>query len=192
MKTVLLIPGFQEDLDTRDYASLIMAIESEGFTVVFVPINWVRTTITDWVKQAGAEYAKYDPQQTILAGFSYGSMTAFVLATQRNPSALWLFSLSPYFSDDIPKLKQSWKNGIGKRRVAAFSTLDFKTLVTLIDCQTLIIAGEVENQKYPLLKKRSEVAHTLIKNSIYSIAPGADHDVGDKNYIATIVSATKL
>lgn len=188
MKTVLLIPGFQEDLTSRDYGSVIKAIEGQDYNVKFIPIQWKRTTIVGWIKQAESEYKKYNPKETILAGFSYGSMTAFMLATKTNPAELWLFSLSPYFSDDIPKLKKSWKNGIGHRRVDAFSQLNFNELAKTIHCPTLIIAGEVENQKYPLLKARSETAHKVIKNNRYFVASGADHDVADPGYIRTIVN----
>ena len=106
MKTVLFVPGFQEDLTTRDYASVLTAITERGYDVKFVPIKWARTTITEWVEELDIEYAKYDPVNTVLAGFSYGSMTAFMSAVKRNPAELWLFSFSPYFSDDMPKLKK--------------------------------------------------------------------------------------
>lgn len=191
MKTVLFIPGFKEDLITRDYKATIKGIESKGYKVKFIPIQWDRTTIIDWIKQAEAIYEEYDPKETILAGFSYGSMIAFMLATKTNPAELWLFSLSPYFSDDIPKLKQSWKNGIGRQRVDTFSQLDFNKLAKTIHCPTLIVAGEVENHKYPLLKARSETAHKIIKNNQYFIAPDADHDVTDRSYIQVITDYTK-
>src|ERR1035437_7799397 len=101
MKTVLFVPGYQEDMKSRDYASTIRAIESQGYEVKFVPINWKRTTIDQWVEELDAEYGKCDPKQTIIAGFSFGAMTAFVTATKRNPFELWLFSLSPYFVEDL-------------------------------------------------------------------------------------------
>lgn len=189
MKTVLFIPGFKEDLTTRDYKATIKGIESKGYKVKFILIQWDRTTIIDWVKQAEAEYVKLDPKETILAGFSYGSMTAFMVAAKTNPSELWLFSLSPYFSDDIPKLKKSWKNNIGHRRVDTFAQLNFAELAKTIHCPTLIIAGEIENQTYPLLQARSETAHKLIENSRYFVVTGAGHDVADAGYIKAIREA---
>ena len=189
MKTVLFVPGFQEDLMTRDYKSAIKAIESCGYKVQFVPIKWQRTTITHWVAELEAVYSKLDPANTVLAGFSYGSMTAFMAATKRNPSQLWLFSFSPYFADDIPKLKKSWLNNIGHRRVDAFKNLDFNMLAKQITCPTLIILGEVEAEKYPLLDRRAKLAHEKITGSTLVIAPDSDHDVGDPNYVKTIKAA---
>ncbi len=95
MKTVLFVPDFREDLKTRDYNSLLNMFGRKGYTVKFVPIKWQRTTLTEWVAELEHEYAQLDPANTILAGFSYGAMTALVTASHKLPAELWLFSLSP-------------------------------------------------------------------------------------------------
>lgn len=189
MKTVLLVPGFHDSLDTHDYKSVLRAIEAKGYKAVFVPIRWKRTTIDDWLKELEVVYDKYNPKDTILAGFSYGSMTAFLAATKRVPAELWLFSLSPYFSDDLPKLKKSWKNKIGHRRVTAFSKLDFRQLAKAITCPTILIIGSIEIERYPLLANRAHIANQYISSSRYFVAEGAGHDVAHKKYIATIAEA---
>lgn len=189
MKTVLFVPGFREDINSRDYKSTIAAIEGKGYEVKFIPIKWERTTIHDWTKELNWEYSKYDSTETILAGFSYGSMTAFMAATSKIPSELWLFSLSPYFSDDMLDMKKSWLSNIGYRRADSFKKLDFSSLAKSITCKTLIIVGEAEATKYPLIDKRSKIAHQKIAGSNLVVAIGADHDVSDKNYIAAIEGA---
>lgn len=189
MKTVLFIPGFREGITSCDYKSTLAAIEAKGYKVKFVPINWTRTTIDDWVKELDKEYSKHDPTETILAGFSYGSMTAFIAAAGKNPSELWLFSLSPYFCDDMPDMKKTWLSNIGHRRADAFRKLNFNSLSNRIKCKTLIIVGEIEAAKYPLIDKRSKIAHQKIANSNLIVVEDADHDVSDKNYIATITEA---
>lgn len=189
MKTVLFVPGFREDLQSRDYKSVLEAIKSKGYAVVFVPINWKRTVVNAWTRQLEEEYNKHDPRNTILAGFSYGSLTAFVVATKCIPAELWLFSLSPYFSDDIPKLKPTWLDIIGKRRTEAFRQLNFEALAKTIKCKTLIFVGEFEAEKYPPIGRRAKLAEKLIKDArLYNVA-GAGHDVGDSNYVAAIKSA---
>jgi pimeloyl-ACP methyl ester carboxylesterase len=186
MKTVLFVPGFRENLETRNYRGVIKAIEGRGYKVVFVPINWRRTLLDDWVKELDAVYSKYDPKQTILAGFSFGAMTTFMSAIKRAPSELWLFSFSPYFSDDIPNMKKSWLRNIGHRRADAFRALDFYELAKGITCKTLIMLGAVEAGKHPLIDSRSATAHRVIKNSRLVMVPNADHDVADPNYIRAI------
>jgi len=186
MKTVLFVPGFMEDLTSRNYQKTIQAIEQKGYKVKFVPIKWQRTTINDWEKELNKEYLKYNPQNIILAGFSYGSMTAFVSATKINPSELWLFSLSPYFSEDMSKMKKLWLKYIGKHRNIAFSKLDFNKLALKIKCKTLIFIGEAEMKKYPLMTNRTNIAHNKIKNSQVIIVPNCKHDVTDEKYITSI------
>lgn len=189
MKTVLFIPGFPETITSRDYARAIKAIEGKGYKVEFIQLNWPRKTITDWVAELDAAYSRYNPAETILAGFSYGAITAFVAATHRTPAALWLFSLSPYFAADLPQIKQWWLKEIGKRRVATFKQLDFPLLAAKINCPTLIFYGEKEGTAWPWVKARAEEAHKLIKHSKLIEVPGADHDVADPRYVEAIRQA---
>ncbi len=189
MKTVLFVPGYQEDMNSRDYVSTIRAIESKGYKVKFVPINWMRTTIDQWVDELEAVYNKYNPKQTIIAGFSFGAMTAFVAATKRNPFELWLFSLSPYFAEDLKSknMKQTWLNGIGHRRVSAFSKLNFKDLSAKIECRALIFVGEIEMKKWPSMNERNNAAHKQLQNNELTIVKGVGHDVANKHYIDAII-----
>lgn len=191
MKTVLFIPGFKEDIKSRDYPAVIAAIKNSGYKVEFVQVNWVRTVIDDWVKELDDIYAKHDPKNTILTGFSYGAMTAFMSATKRNPAELWLFSLSPYFAEDIKSkdMKPTWLKQIGHRRVTAFSKLNFKKLANTIQCKTLLITGEAEMKKWPVLAHRTGMAYKLQSNSTLVTVPETGHDVGNERYIQAIEKA---
>jgi len=190
MKTVLFIPGFQEDLNDRDYASMITAIKKRGYKVEFITLNWLRTTIEQWVPEFEAIYAKYDPAQTILAGFSFGAVTAFMAAVHRNPAELWLFSLSPYFTEDLAsrEMKPAWLKEIGHRRVTAFDELSFKTLTPTISSKMLFFYGTEELKRWPNIDYRTKLVRTL-KNAKIIMAEGAGHDVGDPHYIDAIIKA---
>ncbi len=190
MKTVLFVPGFQEDSTSRDYTRTIKAIEKRGYAVEFVPIQWGRTTINDWVKELDEVYSRYDPVQTILAGFSYGAMTVFMSATKQNPSELWLFSLSPYFAEDLESknMKQAWLKNIGHRRVDAFSELHFRELAKLIECKTLLFAGQLEIDKWPVIGERVINAHELLKTNDFITIQDVGHDVADELYIKSITA----
>lgn len=191
MKTVLFVPGFKEGMKSRDYKSTIKAIESSGYKVRFVPIKWDRTTIEDWLNELEAEYSKHDPKETILAGFSFGAMTALVAATKQNPSELWLFSLSPYFHEDIHSshMRKSWLQHIGHRRVSAFNKLNFKDLAKTILCKTFIFAGQAELNKWPDMKHRTTSAERLIQESKLPVIDGVGHDVSDERYFDAIKQA---
>jgi pimeloyl-ACP methyl ester carboxylesterase len=191
MKTVLFVPGYQEDMKSRNYRATITAIQKRGYKVKFTPINWLRTTIEQWTQELDEVYEKYDPADTILAGFSYGAMTAFMSATKRNPYELWLFSLSPYFAEDLTsaEMKQEWLTEIGKRRVAAFSKLKFNKLSGSIKCKTFLFAGQLEIDKWPVIGERVMEANKLLENVKLTIIPTAGHDVAHKDYIRAVTKA---
>lgn len=189
-KIVLFVPGFKDSFTTRRYAAVLKAIEKQGYRAKFVPIQWRYTTLEDWVKELETEYAKYDAQQTILAGFSFGAMTVLVVAAKRNPAELWLCSLSPYFADDIAVMKESWRKSIGKRRTVVFSELQFARLAEQIHCPTRIFVGEKEAKRYPGLLARSKVAARTIPHATLTIVSGVDHKIDDPGYIAAIVGGT--
>lgn len=193
MKTVLFIPGFKEDKKSRDYSSTINAIKESGYKVIFVDITWSRTTIIDWVAQLDSVYKQYDPEETILAGFSFGAMTALVSATRQNPSELWLFSLSPYFKEDIESetMQNAWLKRIGKNRTVTFSELHFGKMAKNIVCKTFIFVGQKELDMWPDMKSRTYEARKLIKDSDLSIVAKTGHDVADQEYINTIVEVIK-
>jgi len=187
MKTVLFIPGGTEDWNSRDYASVMKTIEQKGYKVRFVPIQWKRSTIDDWVHELMTVYARYDPAQTILAGFSWGAMTVFIAATQRQPAELWLCSLSPYFSDDkyLLAMQHAIPKWLGKHRFEAFARLDFDALAQTITIPTTILVGEYELAS---VKKRCQVAAQELANARLITVQGAKHEVDDPNYLAAILA----
>ena len=188
MKTVLFVPGSGEDMNSRDYAATIQAIENKGYKVRFVDIQWSRRTIEQWVSEFNLVYAEYDPKDTILAGFSFGAMIAYMAAVERNPSQLWLFSLSPYFIEDIESsgMKQSWLNNIGHRREAAFRKLRFADLQKKINSKTLFFYGDLELPKWPDISYR-ELPIEKSTDAVIKIAKAVGHDVAHENYIQAIV-----
>lgn len=188
MKHILFIPGMSK---TRDYSALIELFHKHGYSAEKIPINWERTTLDDWISQVETVYNKHNPKNTILAGFSYGALTALAVASRRNPFALWLFSLSPCFASDITQWEKSWIIAAGKRRIAAFTTILNDKILDTITCPTKLFIGEKEADQYPLMQKRMQlVSQKLTGGKIY-VAPGCEHDVVDPRYLQTISSALK-
>ena len=114
-------------------------------------------------------------------------MIAFCAASKRNPKQLWLFSLSPYFSEDLPKQKKSHLAAIGHRRVSAFNEIYFSKLIKNIKCRTLIFLGDLEANKFPDIYNRSIGTSKHIKKSNLILVSDTDHDVSSTNYIKCIV-----
>ena len=188
MKTVLFIPGFKGDLGSTDYhyKNAVQAIKSRGYETKFVSVKWQRTTVEDWLKEFEETYNNYDETKTIIAGFSYGAVPAILAASKRNPSALWLFSISARFREDLPKLPQSTLRRISKSRLTAFNNLYFTDIARDIKCKTLIFIGGAEADVDPPLLERAKIANKLIKNSKLIFMPDVPHDVGHPSYIKAI------
>lgn len=186
MKTVLFVPGGMEYYNTRNYAKVLSTIRKKGYRAVFVPINWKRTVLSGQVEQLNLIYEKYDPKNTILAGFSWGAMTALVAASMRPPKELWLFSLSPHFKEDVETMPKWVHKLFGKHRLKVFRETSFNVLAKKISSKTLVLMGEAEAKKYPQLDKRDKDAIKRIKNSRLVIVPKAPHDVTHKNYLDEI------
>lgn len=158
-----------------------------GYEPHFVSIDWKYKTIDDWVEQVKSKISKQELENSLLSGFSWGSMIALTLAAEyKNPQRLFLFSLSPYFAEDLPHVKEAWLKWAGKRRVAKFKLLSMNKLAAKINCPTTIFIGSKEVSKYSDMKRRTKEAHKRIKGSKVIEIEGVKHDVGDPKYIEAI------
>ncbi len=184
MKTVLFVPGFMEDYASRDYETLLADIESKGYRAQFVSIAWRRTVIDDWVGELHEVYGTHNPKHTVLAGFSFGALVALLAASQRQPAALWLCSLSPFFAEDMPDLKVAWMHDIGERRAARFRKLSFSAIVPKVGCPILLAGGA--NEVPPVAKRRNQAAEAW-PHAVSCVAPDCAHDVTNPHYRQTLL-----
>lgn len=158
-----------------------------GYEPHFVSIDWKYKTIDDWVEQVKSKISKQELGDSLLSGFSWGSMIALTLAAEYiNPKKLLLFSLSPYFAEDLPHVKEAWLRWAGKRRAAKFKQLSMNKMAPKLKCPTTIFIGSKEVSKYSDMKRRTREAHKRIKDSKVIEIEGVKHDVGDPKYIEAI------
>jgi len=54
-------------------------------------------------------YQNFDNKNSLIIGFSFGAMVAFIASQKIRPKKLILCSLSPYFNEDLKKLRKGWK-----------------------------------------------------------------------------------
>lgn len=182
-----LIPGAFEDLKSRDYQAVLDVYKAQGYQPEFIPINWKYKTIDDWIGQVKAAIPKNELKNSILSGFSWGAMIALVIAAEYiNPERLFLFSLSPYFAEDIPTVKKPWFKWSGKKRVASFKNLYMNELAVKVRCPTTIFIGSREVSKYGDMKRRTREAYKRILGSNLVIVKDAKHDIGEPKYVAAI------
>ena|ERR1017187_1919598 len=181
-----LIPGSGEDLKSRNYGLILDIYRQHGYEPEFLPITWKYRTISQWVEEIEHKLSKSDIQDSLLSGFSFGAMIALAVAAKTSPKTLLLFSLSPYFKEDMP-LPHSHAVWTGKRRVADFQKLSFDQLAQQIHCPTTFFLGSIEKEKYG--DKRSSEARGKINGSKLVIATGAGHDITHPGYQAAIKRA---
>jgi pimeloyl-ACP methyl ester carboxylesterase len=189
--TVLFIPGARAHF--TDYEGTLKDIENCGYTVRFVPIRWWtddsqerRTGWDDWWPQVKAAYEEHDPAEVVLAGFSMGALLAFAVAAEQSPAALWLCSVSPYFSEDLPKLRPEIFVRYDQAAIAAFRRLQFAALVTAIRCPTQVFVGEHELEP---AKARALATHQAVGGSRFTLVPGVGHDLANQTYRDFLVKA---
>ena len=188
-KTVLFVPGFKENLSSRDYLSVMQDIERCGYDVQFVSIDWNRTTTHDWVSQLETEYRKHDPLQTVLAGFSFGALTVFVAAANKLPAELWLFSLAPFFAEDLPSIKEWELVQLGKRRVQVAKEVSFLKSAKKITCLVRIFAGSKELSMWPEMEFRFEQASSELLDVSSVRVDGVGHAIDNPLYRAAITKS---
>ncbi len=190
MKTVLFFPGFKS---TEEKCRPVLGcIEEKGYHAKFGMIDWNGTTFDDWIEQARMAYAYYDPKEVILAGHSLGAVTAFALAAESNPYALWLMSLSGRFAEDIPRFTQKTRDHLGARVVESLGQVSFGTLVATIGCTTLLILGDLEAKQYPELAFRVHETYEILSAKLgldrvqLVEAIGAQHNPAGQAYLHAI------
>lgn len=178
------IPGWGEILTDRNYQAVLDVYKEAGYEPEFINIDWNYKLIDDWVEEVKGKISKKDLESSLLSGFSFGAMISLVLAAKyARPQKLLLFSLSPYFAEDIPKLKKSWISGIGKRKTENFNKLQFAPIAQKIKSPTSIFVGIKEGKE---IERRAKGAEKYIKNSKLITIDDVGHDVANPTYVKEI------
>jgi len=185
MKTILYCPGFQGREDDVYHKEFFELARQKGYNIKYVSINWKRTTINNWVDQLEQEILKYNLQDLILAGLSFGAMTSFLAATKNNVSELWLLSLSPFFSDSkfVTHPSKIDLRQVGRKRLNAFKSLNFVNLAQQIKPPTKVFCGSNE---LPETITQARLVNKFIRNSELFVAKDAKHSLLDEKYLQAI------
>lgn len=182
-KIVYIIPGFTENTGLKGYQEVIKFFKSRNIKPIPIKISWKYKVMSDYVKQFEQQFKPNDNDEVYLFGFSFGAMIGFISSTKIKPKVQFLCSLSPYFKEDLPYLKKSWKEGVGKRRIMDFKNFSFNELAGKTKCKTILVAGTEEGKE---LKRRVKDANKKIKNSELFLIKGAKHEIFQDAYLAKL------
>lgn len=186
-KVVLFVPGFPENRSDRDYDSLLNELQELGYKTEFIDIDWRDTTQGDWARQIMKVYEKYDPEDVILAGFSFGAVAALIAAVQRPPHQLWLFSLSPLFAEYYDYWTPKNWDVIGERQRKICRKTSLEKLLKSVKAPIKAFMGGDEPQKFPDIELVFDQVVAANPRNVGYVAAGAGHAVDNPNYRREIV-----
>ena len=182
-KVAYIIPGYGESYKTKGYSQVASFFKARKIKAVPVKISWKHNTMSDYVDEFMEQCKSRKGHEVYLLGFSFGSMIALMASGKVRPKVIILCSLSPWFKEDLPYLKKSWKRYFGKKKMEDFKRHSFDEFAKQVRCRTILIAGDKES---PELDKRVKDAAKKIKNSKFIIIPNAKHDISQKDYLEVL------
>ena len=190
--TLFLIPGFKQTCVSCGYQPIIKDLKNK-FNIVKCDINWKYTNINDWSKEFFKIYSKNKSDKNIILGFSFGAMIALNSVIEITPNNLILCSLSPYFSEYLNLLPESWKKETGKNRINNFNQISIKKLSKIINDKKInihLFIGEKELKNWPSMKTAFEENIKLLNPKNKSIISKAKHSI-ETNYSNELINLLK-
>ena len=188
-KIAYIIPGFREShLKQSGYKKIAGYLEEKGIEPIQIEIDWKYKTparFKDFLAQFLRQYKRPKKDTEVyLVGFSFGAVTAFLAEAKIKPKALILCSLSPYFKEDLEKMRPSWRRWFEKNMTE--STYSFSELASSISTETFLIVGDQEDIE---CTRRARDARKKIKTAKLFIAKGARHNVSQQGYLKAVERA---
>jgi pimeloyl-ACP methyl ester carboxylesterase len=182
---VHIIPGYEQShVKQRGYKKVGKFFAARNITPIYIDIDWHQekpATFRNYVDQFLAQYEKEKNTEVYMLGFSYGALIAFLAASKIKPKALILCSLSPYFAEDLVHFPEDllgwWRTNF------LDSDYSFEKLAPRIKMKTYLVVGDVE---HPGSIARAKAGKKTIPESKLSIAKGAKHNIGQKEYLETL------
>jgi len=157
MKKILyIIPGWQENCNSKRYQSLVNAAENKGYQVVCKNV--------DWGKLLSSQIFAIS-KEAVLFGFSLGAILAWLIAQKYPCRHLILASMTPHYSFTDPKIKKALIDLTGKEFVD--DVVDNLKPAHQAEKQT-IMYGNWEEEAADVLVP--DTKHGLNKNYIAEIA----------------------
>ena len=173
-----IVPGFSESTDSESYRKIANFFRTKEIEPIPIKISWRHKVMSDYVEQFKSQAKIKNPDYIL--GFSFGAMIAFISADEIKPKTLILCSLSPYFKEDLSKIRDGWIKVVGKKRIADLEKYSFDELSKNLDSKIILIYGEKEGTE---LKIRIEKAHKKLKDSKIVSIPNTIHKISDEKYL---------
>ncbi len=184
-KIAFIIPGHGCPTKNKEYQEIARYFNQKKIKPIFVEIDWKRNTHIEYIEQFKKQYTQYvgKNDEVYVLGFSFGAMISCITAPDLKPKVQILCSLSPFFKEDMPKIKQWWKDYHGKKRCEVFEKFSFSEIARNTKSKTFILIGTKEGIE---VERRARAAKEKIRNSELIILEGVKHDISDERYLKKI------
>lgn len=188
-KAIFIIPGFRQKPTNKAYREISNILKKQGYYPILVDIPWKNSTISQNSEYFLKLYKKIRTQKKYILGFSYGAMIAFIASTKVSVSGLVLCSLSPYFSEDISKIKKTAVSSLMRTRFEDFSKIYSEKLSKETKAKKILMLYGAQEAK-SLIKRVKETFEQIEsgRKHLVSISK-TEHEIGNKRYLNTIKQA---
>ncbi len=183
-KVAFILPGFGYSAKREEYQLIGRYFQQRGIKPVYVEVKWKYSTISKNVSQFIKLLKETKADHKYILGFSFGAVIAFLSATQEKVDTLILCSLSPYFSEDLDHIKDTWKKYIGKKRLKDFEQISNSKLASKVNTETYLLFGTKEVLE---VEKRVKDTYASLRHKKHLICiDGVKHKLEDERYLKRV------
>ncbi len=187
-KITFIIPGFKHKPTSKAYKKIAGILKKEGHIVVPVTIPWRQSTISENIAFFMSQYRralllhgrKKTKREVYILGFSFGAIIAFVSSTKFPVSGLILCSLSPYFKEDLLKVKKNRNSLLDTSRYDDFSQLHCGRLTKKVKAKQISMLYGT-NESRSLIERVTKTYDQILSPHKYLFPiKKTEHNIGDK------------
>ncbi|MGE5042015.1 MAG: hypothetical protein ACM3IJ_03870 [Candidatus Levyibacteriota bacterium] len=189
-KAIFIIPGYRQRPTQKAYRQLAQILKAEGYHPILVSIPWANTTISQNAEFFLKKLSRSKATEKYILGFSYGAMIALVASTRVKTDGLILCSLSPYFSEDLTT-KKTPKTKLMQKRYEDFTKMQCSELSSKVKTNKVLLLYGQEEAAVLVNRVKTAFGQVKTKKKYLIKVAGAEHEIGNKNYLSTIHFASK-
>ena len=154
---IYIIPGLGEDCQLQRYRKLKAVLQSDGYKV--------KCCNPDWYKPLSDQVFRVD-KNSIVIGFSFGAVLAYLIAKKYPCRGVVLASISPIHDFSFEDLVTDLNKHMSKKLAVKIS-MDIKTIkisLNSLDVPWITVAGEYEKMSADIIvpKTRHRITNRYI------------------------------
>ncbi len=161
-KIIYIIPGFGENCNLIRYKNLAIALQNKGYTVKLVNPEWYRPL---------SEQVFKPEKDSVIFGFSLGSVIAYLIASKYKCKKIIFGSLSPIHLYTYKLAVEMYEEHMSRKKAEenAKDIMNIKISLETLKTPYILIKGELENSEMKGDVLVPKTGHFVNKNYIRAI-----------------------